>query len=161
MADAIATTGEAAPAVPAARRHHHIAASNIMLPIATTVDAVEEDDEPTATAVGPTIVGPSLPRSKPLITTATTSSFQICRGRKTTLITTATRGESSSPVINKFNSIPLRSRPKAFSSQAHLAIDSLRPSSATINLKPPRPNAACPNLPPPSEGDHKIDDPSH
>ncbi|KAL5988554.1 hypothetical protein ACLOJK_026651, partial [Asimina triloba] len=31
--------------------------------------------------------------------------------RKPTLITAATRGESSSPVINKFNSIPLRSWP--------------------------------------------------
>ncbi|KAL5981689.1 hypothetical protein ACLOJK_015752 [Asimina triloba] len=37
-------------------------------------------------------------------------TFQIRRGRKPTLITVATRGESSSPVINNFNSIPLRSR---------------------------------------------------
>ncbi|KAL6001212.1 hypothetical protein ACLOJK_006944 [Asimina triloba] len=135
MATAIATTGEAAPA-PAALRHHHVAAGNITLPIATIVDAVEEDDEPTPTAIGPTSAGPSLPRSKPLITTETTSTFQIRRGRKPTLIIEVTRGESSSPVINKFNFIPLRSQPKAFSSREHLAINSLRPSSTTINHKP-------------------------
>ncbi|KAL6000844.1 hypothetical protein ACLOJK_006571, partial [Asimina triloba] len=59
----------------------------------------------------PTTIGPPLMQSNPIITTATRSSFQIRRGRKPTLITVATRGESSSPVINKFNSIPLRSWP--------------------------------------------------
>ncbi|KAL6004918.1 hypothetical protein ACLOJK_005476 [Asimina triloba] len=57
----------------------------------------------------PTTAKPVLPRSEPFITTATTSSFQIRRGRKPTLIKEATRGASSSPIINKFNSIPLRS----------------------------------------------------
>ncbi|KAL5978479.1 hypothetical protein ACLOJK_029596 [Asimina triloba] len=57
----------------------------------------------------PTNAKSSLPRSEPFITMATTSTFQIRQGRKPTLITVATRGESSSPVINKFNSIPLRS----------------------------------------------------
>ncbi|KAL6010274.1 hypothetical protein ACLOJK_000705 [Asimina triloba] len=66
-------------------------------------------EQPTSPAVGPTIAEPSSPPSKPFITTATASTSQICRQRKPTLITEATRGESSSPVINKFNSIPLRS----------------------------------------------------
>ncbi|KAL6003708.1 hypothetical protein ACLOJK_004254, partial [Asimina triloba] len=65
----------------------------------------------------PTTTRPLSPRSEPFITTATASSFQIRRGRKPTLITEATRGESSSPVINKFNSIPLRSS-KPFIMQA-------------------------------------------
>ncbi|KAL5979166.1 hypothetical protein ACLOJK_019064 [Asimina triloba] len=95
------------PPANAARRRQHtppVAAMHLL-----TVDGDEEDDEPTPTAVGPTIAGPSLPPSEPFITTTTMSSFKIRRGRKPTLITEATRGETSSPVINKFNSIQLRS----------------------------------------------------
>ncbi|KAL5986836.1 hypothetical protein ACLOJK_015170 [Asimina triloba] len=73
--------------------------------------ANDAHEDVVATTAKPTIAGPSLPRSEPFITTATTSTFQICRGRKPTLITVAARGESSSPVINNFNSIPLRSWP--------------------------------------------------
>ncbi|KAL5980555.1 hypothetical protein ACLOJK_028463 [Asimina triloba] len=88
-------------------------------PPSTPMDAIsspannahEEDEDAVADRPRPTTAGPSLPRSEPFITTATTSTFQIRRGRKPTLITVATRGESSSPVINKFNSISLQSSP--------------------------------------------------
>ncbi|KAL5973132.1 hypothetical protein ACLOJK_037158 [Asimina triloba] len=84
--------------------------------MATPAD--DDDHDAVNVAVGgklatvePTMDGlPSL-QSEPFITTATASSFQICRGRKPTLIIEATRGETSSPDINKFNSIPLRCWP--------------------------------------------------
>ncbi|KAL5982000.1 hypothetical protein ACLOJK_016067 [Asimina triloba] len=72
------------------------------------VDAHEEDKGKLAT-VEPTIDGPPSLQSEPFIMTATASSFQIRQGRKPTLITVATRGESSSPVINNITFIPLRS----------------------------------------------------
>ncbi|KAL6005121.1 hypothetical protein ACLOJK_005682 [Asimina triloba] len=83
------------PPANAARRRQHttpVAAMHLL-----TVDGDEEDDKPTPTVVGPTIAGPSSPPSKPFIMTGTTSTFQIHRGRKPTLITEATRGRSSSP----------------------------------------------------------------
>ncbi|KAL6004620.1 hypothetical protein ACLOJK_005175 [Asimina triloba] len=57
----------------------------------------------------PTIVGHPDGPSKSFITTVMTSTFQICRGRKPTMITVDTRGKSYSPVINKFIFIPLQS----------------------------------------------------
>ncbi|KAL5995866.1 hypothetical protein ACLOJK_025938 [Asimina triloba] len=60
--------------------------------------------------------------SKPFITTETTSTFQIRRGRKPTMITMATRGKFSSPVINKPIFIPLRSSPIFRSKPSHLLI---------------------------------------
>ncbi|KAL5994433.1 hypothetical protein ACLOJK_024483 [Asimina triloba] len=89
------------------RRHrrHHV--EHGAPPPSTATNDAHEDA--VADRPKPTTVGPSLPRSKPFITTETVSTFQIRRGRKPTLITVAIRGESSSPVINKFNSIPLRS----------------------------------------------------
>ncbi|KAL5996659.1 hypothetical protein ACLOJK_007578 [Asimina triloba] len=88
--------------------HHAAAARHASSPSHV---AAGEDDEAVADRPRPTTAEPSSPRSKPFITTATTSTFQIRRGRKPTLIIVATRGETSSPVINKFNSIPLRSWP--------------------------------------------------
>ncbi|KAL5983923.1 hypothetical protein ACLOJK_018021 [Asimina triloba] len=64
-----------------------------------TVDDDEEDNDTAFSPSEPITNGPSSPRSKPLITTETTSAFQIRRGRKTTLITVATRGKYSSPII--------------------------------------------------------------
>ncbi|KAL5986624.1 hypothetical protein ACLOJK_014957, partial [Asimina triloba] len=94
-------------AVQQQRRTNRSSATALAVAIASELPS----DAVVATAAEPTTDRRSLPRSKPFITTATTSTFQICRGRKPTLITEATRGKSSSPVINKFNSIPLRSWP--------------------------------------------------
>ncbi|KAL5979172.1 hypothetical protein ACLOJK_019070, partial [Asimina triloba] len=73
-----------------ARNHYHDA--TVMLPpsvepCTATVDGDEEDTDVVIFVVGPTTVGPSSPRSKPLIMTKMTSTFQIRRGRKPTLIT--------------------------------------------------------------------------
>ncbi|KAL5979171.1 hypothetical protein ACLOJK_019069, partial [Asimina triloba] len=116
--DCMAAAGEvpdtAHSAYRSARSHYHDA--TVMLPpsvepCTATVDGDEEDTDVVIFAVGPTTVGPSSPRSKPLIMTKMTSTFQIRRGCKPTLITKATRGKSSSPIINKFIFIPLRSSP--------------------------------------------------
>ncbi|KAL6004045.1 hypothetical protein ACLOJK_004592, partial [Asimina triloba] len=83
------------PSTARARHRRHHVEHGAPPPSTATNDAHEDAiaDRPR-----PTTVGPSLPRSKPFITMETTSSFQIRRGRKPTLITEATRGESSSPV---------------------------------------------------------------
>ncbi|KAL5972665.1 hypothetical protein ACLOJK_039470, partial [Asimina triloba] len=115
------------PSTARARHHRHHVEHGAPPPSTATNDAHEDvvADRPR-----PTTVGPSLPRSKSFITTATTSTFQIRRGRKPTLIIEATRGESSSPVINKFNSIPLRSMDQRegntdrFLLKLHLAVES-------------------------------------
>ncbi|KAL5998234.1 hypothetical protein ACLOJK_009172 [Asimina triloba] len=104
----------------------------------------------------PTTAKPSLPRSKPFITTATASTFQIRRGRKLTLITVAIRGESSSPVINKFNSIPFRSMGHHSSGTERLdrmiqEVHHVDPIKSTANNPSPAraPLAfACPSSPP-------------
>ncbi|KAL6010964.1 hypothetical protein ACLOJK_001407 [Asimina triloba] len=71
--------------------------------------------------------------SKPFITTGTTSTFQIRRGRKPTLITEATRGETSSPVIN--NHRPHQRLPSIIVCKRH-------PSSSNNTSF-----ARCPSLP--------------
>ncbi|KAL6003630.1 hypothetical protein ACLOJK_023863 [Asimina triloba] len=77
-------------------------------------DAVNVAVEGKLSTVKPTTDKPPLFQSEPFITTVTASTFQIHRGRKgrkPTMITVATQGKSSSPVINKFIFIPLRSSP--------------------------------------------------
>ncbi|KAL6002204.1 hypothetical protein ACLOJK_037652 [Asimina triloba] len=76
------------------RRHHAHAVRQARHRRRTTNVAVEEA---VATAAKPTMDGPPSLPSEPFITKKATSSFQICRGRKPTLITEATRAETSSP----------------------------------------------------------------
>ncbi|KAL6000094.1 hypothetical protein ACLOJK_034772 [Asimina triloba] len=75
-----------------------------------TVDHTSSPSKSSSLPSEPTTVEPSSLQSKPLITMATTSTFQIRRGRKSTLITAATQGKSSSSVDNEFIFIPLRSK---------------------------------------------------
>ncbi|KAL6009519.1 hypothetical protein ACLOJK_022748 [Asimina triloba] len=136
----------------ARHRRHHV--EHGAPPPSTATNDAHEDA--VAGRPRPTTAGPSLPRSKPFIMTATTSTFQIHRGRKPTLITVVTRGESSSPVINKFNSISLQSskngskarQHRSFSSKAHPAVDfCCCPLPATTTAPPavdrPSPPPCC------------------
>ncbi|KAL6001917.1 hypothetical protein ACLOJK_040481, partial [Asimina triloba] len=99
-----AATGDPAPHDALAHRSTH---SRRLKPATTLPSPTNEDVAVVRSqrhrSAKPTTAGPSLPRSKPFITTETTRTFQIRRGRKTTLITVATRGKSSSPIQEWIN----------------------------------------------------------
>ncbi|KAL6001287.1 hypothetical protein ACLOJK_007019, partial [Asimina triloba] len=141
-------------AVQQQRRMNRSSAIALVVAIASELPS----DAVVATATEPTTDRRSLPRSKPFIMTATTSTFQICRGCKPTLITEATRGKSSSPVINKFNSIPLRSQ----RSTRRFLLEPIRPSIFQKHMSSfprPCPSSARPGLDDPGRSSCHTADP--
>ncbi|KAL5985190.1 hypothetical protein ACLOJK_036428, partial [Asimina triloba] len=130
------------PPTNAARRRQHtppVAAMHLL-----TVDSDEEDNHTVILTVGPTTIGPSLPRSKPFITTVTTSTIQIRRGSKPTLITP----ELAAPVRDKADDrrcLRRRCRRTSITPPPVLARQVSRLHAAASRPSHPSPNPDCPS----------------